>query len=55
MGVDEDTLLKELPAALRSDVYVARYAEIVNKSGLFKIDNEVDSQLTSSIFRMIKI
>jgi hypothetical protein len=56
MGFNDNELLAELPASLKSDIRLTQYAHVIQKSPLFcDEEGNVDTQLTRSIFRVMNI
>jgi len=56
MGLDQQELLRSLPTSLATDIRLARYANIIQKSDLFMDSrDEVIPELTRSLFRIMEI
>jgi hypothetical protein len=56
MGVDQNVILEELPANLKSDIRICRYQNILSQSSFFHGSNgEIEEQLCRSIFRLMKV
>ena len=55
-GLDEQEFLENLPYSIKSDILLSRYAECVEKSIIFRDDDEyIDITTSNSVFSYMKI